>query len=394
MLPRINNKSLLECSESDLQIMIHNPDYRENQYLDYKKSFSFIEMQKRGCSIEQVDAKVAEFRNDICAFANSEGGYLVYGIKEDQAMVAELTGIEINNPDQFELDLRNKMVLIMPKAPPIQIRLIPLLSGKYIVILYIEHDFYAPYIHLENKTNYKVYKRYGNRNLVIGYTELKNMFIQSRALENEIIKFRHERIRFHSGTDEEKHLVFHIIPESFMYEKKPLIIIEKKEGKYFRAVFSNTRANAISVPCVDGIRCHDDRGNERGTIFNNGIIEYVLPLKIYLEKLFDLDGVWYNIDNVLQSYQQIMPQVFGNQRYFACISMVGVQDVITEENIYGKATKTDRDLIFCEPTVFSNIMDKNEFYQDMKKLHLEYLLSLGVRQNKVPELIKEIGIDL
>ena len=46
MLPQINNKTLLECTEDDFAEILNNPDYRENQYLDYKRTFSFLEADK------------------------------------------------------------------------------------------------------------------------------------------------------------------------------------------------------------------------------------------------------------------------------------------------------------------------------------------------------------
>lgn len=46
MLPTINNKSFLECNEEDLKVLIENPDYRENEYIDYKQNFSFLEVPK------------------------------------------------------------------------------------------------------------------------------------------------------------------------------------------------------------------------------------------------------------------------------------------------------------------------------------------------------------
>ena len=64
MLPQINNKSLLECTEEDFAEIINNLDYRENQYLDYKRTFSFLEADK-----SKAAEKIAEFRNDVCAFA-------------------------------------------------------------------------------------------------------------------------------------------------------------------------------------------------------------------------------------------------------------------------------------------------------------------------------------
>ena len=46
-LPKINNKSLLECDEDDFKEIIDNPDYQENQYLDYKKDFAFLRAEMK-----------------------------------------------------------------------------------------------------------------------------------------------------------------------------------------------------------------------------------------------------------------------------------------------------------------------------------------------------------
>ena len=46
MLPLINGKSFLSCVESDLLVLLDNEDYRENEYIDYKLSFAFLEIEK------------------------------------------------------------------------------------------------------------------------------------------------------------------------------------------------------------------------------------------------------------------------------------------------------------------------------------------------------------
>ena len=66
---------------------------------------------------EKISSKITEFRNDICSFANAEGGYIIYGISDEQGTAAELVGVEVENPDRFELDLRNKLTPILPKVP-------------------------------------------------------------------------------------------------------------------------------------------------------------------------------------------------------------------------------------------------------------------------------------
>lgn len=47
MLPTINGKPIISCNKGDFQIIIDNPDYRENEYIDYKESFSFLGLDKR-----------------------------------------------------------------------------------------------------------------------------------------------------------------------------------------------------------------------------------------------------------------------------------------------------------------------------------------------------------
>ena len=88
MLPTINGKPLHECGLADIQLMLNNPDYRENAYLDFKINFAFLEVGKG--DKKNRDAKVAEFRSDVCSFANSDGGYLVYGIPRTRGFLKKL----------------------------------------------------------------------------------------------------------------------------------------------------------------------------------------------------------------------------------------------------------------------------------------------------------------
>ncbi|HHT53507.1 MAG TPA: ATP-binding protein [Clostridiales bacterium] len=43
---------------------------------------------------------MAEFWKDVCSFANTEGGYLIIGIREDKGKPQEIIGIDISNDDQ------------------------------------------------------------------------------------------------------------------------------------------------------------------------------------------------------------------------------------------------------------------------------------------------------
>ena len=396
MLPQINNKSLLDCTADDFEVLVGNPDYRENQYLDYKEDFSFIHIPK-----DKAAPKIIEFRNDICSFANAEGGYIIYGIRDDQGIASEIVGVEIENPDKFELNLRNKLMPIMPKVPSIQFSFVKLENGRYIVVIFIEQDFYSPYIHIEDQKSYKIYKREGNQKTIVGYTELKNMFIKSRVLEDEILLFRKKTIDYYRSFNDNSHerfLIYHIIPESFLNTRKQLFLYERKEQQNYGAVFSGSMIDSLSLPCVDGLRYINTCGDEQGLLYNNGIAEFILPLGVYVGSVeegefFYNEDVWRFIDNISQGYRSIMPAIFGKQRYFACVSIIGCRNAIVEDNGYGRnKTRTDRNEIICPPVLFTDIEDADYFYNDLKKLHLEYLLALGIKRNEnVSKLIEAIS---
>ena len=97
MLPTINGKSLLECNEDDLNEIIDNSDYRECEYLDYKRDFSILNYSKKDDKKKQ---EIFEFRNDVCAMANGNGGYLIYGIGEgkgNDGIPHDLVGFQLQS---------------------------------------------------------------------------------------------------------------------------------------------------------------------------------------------------------------------------------------------------------------------------------------------------------
>ena len=228
------------------------------------------------------------------------------------------------------------------------------------------------------------------------------MFIQSRVLEEQISLFREKRIIHYMNAGSAQNgpfMLFHIIPETFLNDRKQLYIFEKRSGNSFRSVFSGTNIDSLSLPCVDGLHYVSSDRKDEAYIFNNGIVEYFLPLvdfnvlvrEGYL--FFSNEDVWKYIESVAQGYPSMLPGLFGKQRYFGCISIVGCRDVVTESNDIGRnISKIDRDRVICNPIPFSDFEDKDIFYADLKKLHLEFLLSIGIRKKPIiSSLIEEIS---
>lgn len=154
---KINNKEFSDWTKEDLKALIENDAFRENNSIDYKVNFAMLECTDKN----QKRKKQAEFRNDICSFANSDGGYIFFGISEVSGMAKDLQGITISDLDHFELERRNELQSIQPVMPEVKFSFIPLNEDKdkYVVVLHIHRGFYKPYITEEQEGEFHFYIR-------------------------------------------------------------------------------------------------------------------------------------------------------------------------------------------------------------------------------------------
>ncbi len=111
----INGKTHKQWTEEDLRTLLNNDDFREGQFLDYKRTFDFLEAPDKN---QKAKAK-NELRNDICSFANAYGGDIIFGMPEKNGLASSIVPIAIENIDKFELELRNVLLPIQPATPPV-----------------------------------------------------------------------------------------------------------------------------------------------------------------------------------------------------------------------------------------------------------------------------------
>ena len=386
MLPRINGKELFDCTEDDFCEIIDNLDYRENEYLDYKKTLDILSIPKDRIN-ESSNAK-AEFRSDVCSFANANGGYILFGIEEDSKSVPKaIKGIAIKNDDtdHFELDIKNWLQTIRPRIPNYKISFLKLKNGNYIVVLYIYHDFLAPYIHLEDNKNYRIYKRVGNSKVIVGYSELKNMFTTSLSLEKEVERFRRERIDNYIAQEDNDNqqysqfLMLHIIPDTFLDSNynNPLYVLYRS-GKLGSELFSEFGCNDQVFPTIEGIRFTSYNRNDVSLLYNNGIAECfysisedLYPTQNYPKGFFRKDEYWERIENTILKYCKSLNTVLFAQRLFICISIIGGRDIVTEdEAAFSMKSVIDRNYLTCTPNVITDFHSAESLKDDLKTAKL------------------------
>ena len=397
MFPTVNGKSFLDCQEEDLKEIIDNPTYMENEYLDYKDNFHVLE-----CKNDIKQNAISEFRSDVCSFANSGGGFLVYGVSENgEGIPKELKGIIIENKDRFLLKIKDYLSGINPRIPNYKYNFVNLSNGSCIFVLFVFHDNYVPYIHLENNKNYIVYKRVGNSKMVVPYLEMKRMFNQSVSIEKEIEQFRRERIAYYKDNNlhnnDGRFVLIHLIPETFIddnYNKN--VFVMYKNGSEIYRLFKILDYQSLCYPMVDGAYYLNENGDEI-RLYNNLVAEYCYPLKSHQsinEKILSLawERHWNQICIFYSEYVAALKKLFGNERLFVCVSFVGCQGFKTDEDFITETVSTvDRNELIMPPVIIENINDQEELEMFPKKNRLNYLLSLGVRDTKeMKSLISEL----
>lgn len=155
----------------DIEGLINN-EVEENIHLDYKAS----------AALEKNDRKRAEITKDVSAFANSDGGIIIYGISEEDHRPKELSFIDgrIYTKEWLE----NVIQLIQPRIEGI--RIFPIRGddmGQTLYVVKIPRSGNAP--HMANDRRY--YKRYNFMSVPMEDYEVKDLFYRMATPDLDIV---------------------------------------------------------------------------------------------------------------------------------------------------------------------------------------------------------------
>ncbi len=95
---------------------------------------------KRQLPEDSADSKRTMFKT-VAAFANGDGGSIVFGVEKDEATVCGLDGID---PLKARDRLTQLVRAIVTPAPPVEVRQYDVV-GKMLLVLYVERGSDPPY---------------------------------------------------------------------------------------------------------------------------------------------------------------------------------------------------------------------------------------------------------
>ena len=191
-----------------------NDKERENLYLDYKENLPDfkIEQSKR------------DFLHDITAFANANGGDIIYGIKDKKdtkglatAIPEKIVGLDSSiNSDQMQRRIED--IAITNIDPPLRGLLFRWIDYKTekILILRIPKSWAKPHA-VQYKHDIRIYIRTASGKKPLEYREMKHMIIESSTMIDRIKNFRNERLNLLKEGKLHLHLapslaVIHMVP--------------------------------------------------------------------------------------------------------------------------------------------------------------------------------------
>ena len=147
------------------------------------------------------DDDTREFLADVTAFANAQGGHIVFGMDESNGVAADLSGLEVEDPDAAILRLESKLQAgVEPRVIGVRSRWVPLANGRGALVLRIPGSLSAPH-----RVTYKGGARFWGRNSRGKYEldvhDLRHAFTQSAQLPQQFRRLHEEAIAAAQGID-------------------------------------------------------------------------------------------------------------------------------------------------------------------------------------------------
>ena len=224
-----------------------------------------------------------EFRKDVCALANADGGDLVFGISEIGGRANAIHAITGSEVDATKRRLRQILESkVEPRIHGIQIHTCPVSSGGFVLVLRVPSSFVGPH-RFGPITEHRFAIRNDTATTDMTYDQLRSAFGQGATLLEKVAQFRMRRVDQIAGGKSPKRLaqgstmVAHLIPLNGLAGRTDVDI----EGLI--SDHATLRLDPQSVwkrtANLDGLLMYpydDERGVEvYAQIFRNGIFEMV-----------------------------------------------------------------------------------------------------------------------
>ena len=266
----LSEKHPNEITEADLIGLIGTEP--EGKTIDYKSNCV-------GQSDTDTDRK--EFLYDVSSFANTQGGYLVFGMEEAGGLPTNLVGIAGINPDKEKLRLEEMLRSgIRPTISGIEMAFVQLASGNVALVMHIPRSWTPPHQVTYQKA-FRFYARHSSGKYQLDVDELRSTFVLSASAAENMKLFRIDRIaKIISGDtpvslEAGSKMVVHLLPLS-AFTNRQLIDVKQLWGNHSSLV-GVLRGGGTPTLNIDGVLLAVPKrpAPRYAQVFRNGCVEVV-----------------------------------------------------------------------------------------------------------------------
>jgi len=323
-----------------------------------------------------------EFLYDVVSFANSAGGFLVYGIQEKAGTAIEAHGITDSDKDKQKQRLHNLLSSrISPRIPGIQIKPVEENPEKYFLIIAIPKSYFAPHMLKGVKAQFTARNSAGKYHMEI--EEIRQAFTLQVSFKESVNLFRSERInKIMEGDDLDicpgPKIILHIIPMSAFVNRYALNMAQIKAPLPGIGTLESEEDLGHRRFNLDGLFLYDKVHNEPPKIhrccqvFRSGILETVDNAYCEYDESINLDF----FENQILKFTERAQTFLSNTGIYAplaiCLSLIGVKGLSADTAIryssYGNPRRFDRAQIILPEIVLEENYSGPELEKQLRQI--------------------------
>lgn len=353
--------------ESDLDQLIAS-QIAEGKSVEYKASLSL-----------SSDEAKKELLADVSSFANTAGGHIIYGMREEKGLPVEISGLSLLDIDAEKLRIDNIIRDgISPRIQGMGIEPVKLKNGNVALVIYIPQSWSSPHM-VSYKSSSRFFARNSGGKYQLDVQEIRQAFLLSETASERIRNFRLERIAKIAASETPIQLtntvnvITHIIPFSSFSTRQTINLVDIAQN--FFKYFKDTSSRKYNI---DGFIAFSERQSSVARsyyqVFRTGQVEFVSG---------DLAGQKHEDSSVIASLnaeEEIIEACMNSldmlktcgmePPFFVFVSLTGVKNIIlaaARNSFDFSQHRFDRDVIQTSEVFLDDYpADKDQIYQFLK----------------------------
>lgn len=303
------NKPIDSIAEADLLALIAN-GVPESKQLEYKREIP-----------DNSDGGKVKFLRSVTAFANTQGGYLIYGVEATDGIPKRLIPLAMSSIDQVLQRLEGLCADgVDPRLLGIHYRFVPLADGGHVLVVRVAKSWSSPH-RVTSGGHSHFYGRNSAGAYPLDVAEIRQAFTLGSSVAERIRNFRAGRLlSLTSGEtpvrlSEGARIVLHIVPlQSFADNVAVDISAASDLMRKFRPMGASGWDGRLNL---DGYFTYRGRGDAEGSggytlVFRGGVVEAVAVLSEWNGERI-IPSQWYE-EKIIEAAKE----------YFSAVESLGV----------------------------------------------------------------------